>query len=1562
MFRHCVGTVKVLRSALPRVSSVSSCVLIALMIFSSLGSRGAAAVLSWDGDGIAPLGADGSWNLSAPNWLNQDNAYQAWDNSGNDDAVFGTVAGNVDVSSATVNVHSLSFDVSGYALSGSGAINLSGTSPSISAAGDVLAIISTTLTGTSGLQKTGSGYIELKGSNTYSGTTTVSDGVLRLSNANAVPGGTTSSGGTSNLNIAGGVVELTDVAMVISRSLGAGASQVQFTGSGGFSAYNNNPIYSSVTTGVWLNSGTTLTWGSGGFVPDGSELLLSSDRSNACVDFQNPINLGSSLRTVRVADGSSDFDAIISGAMSGSGGLSKAGDGCLSISATNSYTGPTIIAGGVLSLSKATALPGGIDTTGGTSNLTLAGGVLQLYNGQTFSRSLGTAASQVQFSGSGGFSAYGSNSSVNLGGGSATVVWGANGFVPDGARLLLGSKGSNATLDFRNPIDLGSSLRTIEVRRGSAASDAKLSGVLSGTAGFEKTGPGILELTAANSYTGPTVVSGGTLLLSNANAIPGGIAVSGGTSNIVLAGGVIGLRDADFFRALGTGPDQVQFSGSGGFTCPASGTSTTSSRYYYSSTRTQIVNLGGQSAAVAWGVGGFVPDGAALILGTTGASGVLDFQNPLDLGNSSQTIQVDGVSPDNSSPPLGCALLSGGVSGNGGLTKSGNGVLKLTTANTYCGETCVTGGILQLAHPQALPGGIGVAGGTSHLSISGGGAIGLDCGDFQRNLGSGPTEVQFSGSGGFVAGANRIVNFGGASAPVSWDNNPYFPDDLTLVLESTISDGPMEIQNPLILGAGKRTVSTSAGSGDVQARLSGTISGVGGLRKTGTLVLELTAANTYTGQTEVQCGILRLSNPQALPGGIGSSGGTSNLNFTGSDSSGGSHHVSSDSPTPWSFWSAYGGVGPVLELATGDFTRSLGTGPAQVQFTGSGGFSAYGANRAVNLGGSSAQVVWGQSSFVPSDSSLRLSSYFSNATVDFQNPIDLGTSVRTIDVSNGGAAVDARLSGALSGTGGLFKSGNGTLELTAANTYSGQTTVQLGALRLSNSLALPGGTGATGGTSNLLLQWGIVELASGDFLRGYGTAAEQVRISGYGGFAAVGANRIVNLGGNSATITTFPSNPLFPSTLILASVNSTATLDFQNPLNMTAFSETFQVDNGTAAIDAKLSGALSGSGGLTKTNGGTLELTVANAYTGQTQIQGGALRLSNPLALPGGCGSTGGTSNLSFYGGVLELASGDFFRGAGTAASQVQFSALDGGFAAIGANRIVNLGGNSAPLSWGYNSFAPWVLVLGSPNADATVDFQNPIEFGGGLQQIRADNGSAAIDGKLSGVLSGTQPLTKAGSGTLQLTAANTYSGALRLSAGRLLVDGSLASALVTVASGAALGGTGTVGQVTVSSGGHLAPGDAVGVLTLTNSLTLASGALLDFDLASPGGSDLVSMPTSTLTLDGQQFADFLFVPQAGFVPGIYTLIDAGDIQGSLGGSLSGTIAGRGAWISTSNGNLLLTVVPEPSTIALVGIGAIGLFAYVLRRRKGFVQTGVPPWIASVSAIPFSSHRPSCSL
>jgi autotransporter-associated beta strand protein len=845
---------------------------------------------------------------------------------------------------------------------------------------------------------------------------------------------------------------------------------------------------------------------------------------------------------------------------------------------------------------------------------------------------------------------------------------------------------------------------------------------------------------------------------------------------LVIAGGVVDLNGADFLAPLGTGPGQVQFTGSGGF----SGYSPLN--HPPASSLFRVVNLGGQSTQVAWGSGGFVPDGATLILGFPSVDGVpfmgfmkgttsLDFQNPIDLGNSMRNIQA-GTTDNYVDFLFNVQTISGALSGSGGVIKSGQGLLKLAAANTYTGETRVAGGVLELADPLALPGGIDPTGGTSHLLVTGGGRIRLNAGAFRRNLGSGPDGVQFSGSGGFSGGADPVVNLGGASAPVVWDNNPYLPDNFELILENPGFAGPVDFQNPLVLGSGKRKISTFYGSGDTHARLSGSISGVGGLKKDGGLVLELAAANSYTGETDVSAGILRLSHSNALPGGIGLVGGTSNLNFTGSNSYSDVNGISE----PLSYYYSSGSV-CVVELASGDFTRGLGTGPSQVQFTGSGGFSAYGATRAVNLGGASQTVTWGANSFVPTYYKLCLSSKFSNATVDFQNPIDFGSAVRTVFVADGTALVDGKLSGRLSGTGGLEKSGDGTLELTSANTYTGQTKVSRGALRLSNPQALPGGTGTSGGLSNLII-------------------------------------------------------------------------------------------------------------------------------------------------------SSGG-------GSVVELAAGDLLRGLGTGPSQVQFSYSYGGFAAVGAERIVNFGGNSAPLTWGQNYFTPFTLVLGSKSANATVDFQNPINFGANWASVQIDRGSAPVDAKLSGVLSGTGNIDKNGDGTLQLTAGNTYSGKINVWAGKLLVDGALSqNSTVVVQGSATLGGIGSIGNVEIALGGTLAPGDSAGVLSLSGNLTLDAGASLDFDLGPTAISDKIAMSNSTLILNYQKFSDFGFNTLAGFSAGTYVLIDAGTVQGSLNAADNGSISGLPAMLSVSGNDLVLTVVPEPSSFVLLAIGAACAIAFRKRWRR----------------------------
>ena len=148
-------------------------------------------------------------------------------------------------------------------------------------------------------------------------------------------------------------------------------------------------------------------------------------------------------------------------------------------------------------------------------------------------------------------------------------------------------------------------------------------------------------------------------------------------------------------------------------------------------------------------------------------------------------------------------------------------------------------------------------------------------------------------------------------------------------------------------------------------------------------------------------------------------------------------------------------AGGVLEVGAdlngseaGDFSLTCGVTTAGVFLRSGAGFSAYGADRAVNLGGAGAQLTWGAGAFLTSEAgedhgfAFKLSSPYADATVDFQNTIALNANNspygfrRTVEVADGSAVIDAVLSGALSGDSTLVKTGNGTLKVTAAQSYA----------------------------------------------------------------------------------------------------------------------------------------------------------------------------------------------------------------------------------------------------------------------------------------------------------------------------------------------------------------------------------------------------------------------------------------------------------------------------------------------------------------------------------------------
>jgi len=167
-----------------------------------------------------------------------------------------------------------------------------------------------------------------------------------------------------------------------------------------------------------------------------------------------------------------------------------------------------------------------------------------------------------------------------------------------------------------------------------------------------------------------------------------------------------------------------------------------------------------------------------------------------------------------------------------------------------------------------------------------------------------------------------------------------------------------------------------------------------------------------------------------------------------------------------------------------------------------------------------------------------------------------------------------------------------------------------------------------------------------------------------------------------------------------------------------------------------------------------------------------------------------------------------------------------------------------------------------------------PTGIPGGEFDVAAGQSSTVDD-----VITGAAGVTKGGAGTLTLTGTNLYSGATQVNAGVLNVDGdqSAATGATSVASGATLGGHGTIGgDVNIGDGGTLAPASSgyVGTLTIKGNLNLSAGSVLNYDSGPvPGGTgdDLINVK-GNLRLDGTLNVNVIGGGDLG--PGVHRLIN----------------------------------------------------------------------------------------
>lgn len=480
------------------------------------------------------------------------------------------------------------------------------------------------------------------------------------------------------------------------------------------------------------------------------------------------------------------------------------------------------------------------------------------------------------------------------------------------------------------------------------------------------------------------------------------------------------------------------------------------------------------------------PNGGSLVFNNSGITASLSKTSG---GNDSLSVPVSLVDAlVLTQSASGTLSFSGGISGSGALTKEGAGTVVFASANAYTGITALSAGVLRLDNSAGLPGGIDntVGSGESALSFKGG-VLGLASGDFTRQIGTGAGQLDWdpdtggAGSGGFAAfGADREVRLNNGLGSYSWATQILGSGSI-LILSHPTATHTLNFRNGISFSNAKRTVQVEDGAAAVDAMFSGSLVGTAattaGLNKTGPGVLSLTNTNTYPGSTTVSDGVLRLQNAAALPSG--------NLELTG---------------------------GGVLGLGAGDFTaRTIGTGVDQVQWLGSGGFAAFGATRAVKFSASSINWHSTGTNFIGSGRVLILSHDAADATLDWQQPISLAGALRTVQVEDGSAVIDAKMSGVIAGgssgtSNDFYKTGAGTLAFTAQNTYWGDTVVNAGTLMI-------GDGGTTGSISqnaaSITVEPGATLAVNRSDTVTQGTNALKVAVSGDGGFTQAGTGNTV---------------------------------------------------------------------------------------------------------------------------------------------------------------------------------------------------------------------------------------------------------------------------------------------------------------------------------------------------------------------------------------------------------------------------------------------------------------------
>jgi len=711
------------------------------------------------------------------------------------------------------------------------------------------------------------------------------------------------------------------------------------------------------------------------------------------------------------------------------------------------------------------------------------------------------------------------------------------------------------------------------------------SGALTASAGsLTKAGNGTLVLSAFNTYGGGTTVSAGTLTIDiqgtqTASAVGVNKAVS------VAAGATLRLAQTDGLGYWAANPSSLVIAGTmtiaagkhasignfgmtlNGATLTAEGVGSSEGNYIFDGTVTSLANAA-----------------SSVISAPT-----IKLRNGSGAANQAVIFDVaDGAAATDLS--VSSVLING--NGTNGLTKAGNGTLRLAAANSYGGATTINGGtlVLDAGGTYAYAGGNIAINGGSTLRVSGlaytfnGKTIAFGA------AGGGTLDAIATGAGGmYLTGANTITTSGGA--------------------QNTLSGTKLSGQNQGInLNSQTLTFDVAVGADPAVPNLNvtGTLWNSGNLTKSGNGILLLSGNNEYSGTTTINAGTMIFRGASAS-----SSHGIATGAALEFDVASGSRNLNTASFT---------GAGALRKTGAGEIAWGSGTATFALDsgalidvragtFTGGSHGNENWTNNKADLN------VESGATFNTVEANVRVNKITGAGTIKTGYDGSAGYQNLTIGIDNGSSTFAGVIANA-DATGNLVKAGTGAIMLSGTNTYSGSTTVNDGTLKVT-TLGTTGGSSVgssdRSNTANLILNGAVTleyagagESTSRSFtvsgtgltLSSTGAGAVNFTVGSSIAFADSHANRELKLSGTNTGANTLGSSlsgtPSDADKINRIIKDGVGTWILSGPANRFRNALSIDVNAGTLGLESGAVGTSGFAGSIAVNAGATLRWEAGN--------------------------------------------------------------------------------------------------------------------------------------------------------------------------------------------------------------------------------------------------------------------------------------------------------------------------------------------------------------------------------